>query len=227
MDALQLGDLCAAGPPERASPGGSDRSGAGPASRPTAAPTLLGSAGARVPPHRRAAPRPGRHRVPPPRPAARARSSRPRAAPSCEIDPATITALVREAVRDIQHLLRPSHLAQLRAIVDDPEASPNDRFVATDLLRNACVSAGGVLPMCQDTGTAIVIGKRTETVLTGGDDEEAISRGRLRGLRRAEPALLADGADVVLGRAQHRHQPARPGRAVHRAGRRPRSTSSW
>ena len=94
-----------------------------------------------------------------------------------EIDPATITALVRESVRDIQHMLRPSHLAQLRAIIDDPEASPNDRFVATDLLRNACVSAGGVLPMCQDTGTAIVIGKRTETVLTGGQDEEAVSRG--------------------------------------------------
>jgi fumarate hydratase class I len=94
-----------------------------------------------------------------------------------EVPPATITALVRESVRDIQHMLRPSHLAQLRAIVDDPEASPNDRFVATDLLRNACVSAGGVLPMCQDTGTAIVVGKRTETVLTGGDDERAISRG--------------------------------------------------
>ncbi len=94
-----------------------------------------------------------------------------------EVDPATITALVREAVHDIQHYLRPSHLAQLRAIVDDPEASPNDRFVATDLLRNACVSAGGVLPMCQDTGTAIVIGKRTETVLTGSNDEESISRG--------------------------------------------------
>ena len=94
-----------------------------------------------------------------------------------EIEPATITALVREAVHDIQHMLRPAHLAQLRAIVDDPEASSNDRFVATDLLRNACVAAGGVLPMCQDTGTAIVIGKRTETVLTGGADEEAISRG--------------------------------------------------
>jgi fumarate hydratase, class I len=94
-----------------------------------------------------------------------------------EIEPATLTALVREAVADISHHLRPAHLAQLRAIVDDPEASGNDRFVATDLLRNACVSAGGVLPMCQDTGTAIVVGKRTETVLTGGNDEEAISRG--------------------------------------------------
>jgi fumarate hydratase class I len=94
-----------------------------------------------------------------------------------EIPPSTITALVRESVRDIQHMLRPAHLAQLRSIIEDPEASPNDRFVATDLLRNACVSAGGVLPMCQDTGTAIVVGKRTETVLTGGDDERAISQG--------------------------------------------------
>jgi fumarate hydratase class I len=93
------------------------------------------------------------------------------------VEPATLTRLAREAVRDIQHLLRPSHLAQLRAIIDDPEASANDRFVATDLLRNACVSAGGVLPMCQDTGTAIVMGKRTESVLTGGTDEAAISAG--------------------------------------------------
>jgi fumarate hydratase class I len=97
------------------------------------------------------------------------------------VAPATLTGLVKAAMTDIQHLLRPSHLAQLRAIIDDPEASPNDRFVATDLLRNACVSAGGVLPMCQDTGTAIIIGKRTEGVLTGGpggeSDEAAISRG--------------------------------------------------
>jgi fumarate hydratase class I len=94
-----------------------------------------------------------------------------------EVEPELLTLLAREAIGDIQHLLRPTHLAQLRAIVDDPEASANDRFVAMDLLRNACISAGGVLPMCQDTGTAIVIGKRTEGVLTGGRDEEAISRG--------------------------------------------------
>jgi fumarate hydratase class I len=94
-----------------------------------------------------------------------------------QVEPEALTALAKEAIRDIQHLLRPSHLAQLRAIVDDPEASGNDRFVAMDLLRNACVSAGGVLPMCQDTGTAIVIGKRTEQVLTGGRDEEALSKG--------------------------------------------------
>jgi len=94
-----------------------------------------------------------------------------------QVEPAALTLLAKEAIRDIQHLLRPSHLAQLRAIVDDPEASGNDRFVAMDLLRNACISAGGVLPMCQDTGTAIVMGKRTESVLTGGTDEEALSRG--------------------------------------------------
>ena len=94
-----------------------------------------------------------------------------------EIDPAVLTLLAKEAIKDIQHLLRPSHLAQLRAIIDDPEASANDRFVATDLLRNACISAGGILPMCQDTGTAIVIGKRTESVLTGGTDEAALSKG--------------------------------------------------
>jgi fumarate hydratase, class I len=94
-----------------------------------------------------------------------------------EVEPEALTVLAREAIADIQHLLRPTHLAQLRAIVDDPEASGNDRFVAMDLLRNACISAGGVLPMCQDTGTAIVIGKRTEGVLTGGRDEEALSRG--------------------------------------------------
>jgi len=94
-----------------------------------------------------------------------------------EIAPETLTLLAKEAIRDIQHLLRPSHLAQLRAIVDDPEASGNDRFVAMDLLRNANIAAGGVLPMCQDTGTAIVMGKRTEGVLTGGTDEEALSRG--------------------------------------------------
>ena len=63
-------------------------------------------------------------------------------------------------MRDIAHLLRPAHLRQLRSILDDPEASPNDRYVARDLLQNACIAAGGVLPMCQDTGTAIVMGKR-------------------------------------------------------------------
>jgi fumarate hydratase class I len=93
------------------------------------------------------------------------------------VDPAVLTALTFEAMRDIAHLLRPSHLAQLRSILDDPEASPNDRFVALDLLQNANIAAGGVLPMCQDTGTAIVKGKKGQLVFTGGNDDAAISQG--------------------------------------------------
>ena len=85
--------------------------------------------------------------------------------------------LTSEAMHDIAHYLRPAHLAQLRRIIDDPEASGNDRFVALDLLKNVNISAGGVLPMCQDTGTAIVMGKKSEGVLTGADDAEWISRG--------------------------------------------------
>ena len=94
-----------------------------------------------------------------------------------EVEPEALTLLTRTAFRDIAHWLRPAHLAQLRRILDDPEASANDRFVALDLLKNANIAAGGVLPMCQDTGTAIVMGKRGELVLTGGDDERAISLG--------------------------------------------------
>jgi len=93
------------------------------------------------------------------------------------VDPAALTLLTREAMRDIAHFLRPGHLAQLRAILDDPDASDNDRFVALDLLRNANIAAGGVLPMCQDTGTAIVKAKKGQLVFTGGGDEEAIARG--------------------------------------------------
>ena len=93
------------------------------------------------------------------------------------VEPEALRLLAYEAIHDIQHLLRPGHLAQLRSILDDPEASPNDRFVALDLLKNANVAAGGVLPMCQDTGTAIVMGKRGQQVLTQGDDERDLSRG--------------------------------------------------
>jgi len=94
-----------------------------------------------------------------------------------EVDPEALTLVAREGMRDIAHLLRPGHLRQLRAILDDPEASPNDRYVARDLLKNACIAAGGVLPMCQDTGTAIVMGKRGGEVLTDGRDEEHLARG--------------------------------------------------
>jgi fumarate hydratase class I len=93
------------------------------------------------------------------------------------VEPVALTALTAEAMHDIAHYLRPAHLAQLRAIIDDPAASPNDRFVALDLLRNANIAAGGVLPMCQDTGTAIVMGKRGRHVLTDGSDHEAVARG--------------------------------------------------
>lgn len=94
-----------------------------------------------------------------------------------KVDPSAIVTLTEHAMRDIAHLLRPGHLQQLADILTDPEASDNDRFVALDLLKNASISAGGVLPMCQDTGTAIVKGKKGQFVFTGGNDEEAISRG--------------------------------------------------
>ena len=94
-----------------------------------------------------------------------------------KVSPEAITALTAEAMRDIAHLLRPGHLQQLLNILDDPEASANDRFVALDLLKNASISAGGVLPMCQDTGTAIVKAKKGQFVMTGANDEEAIARG--------------------------------------------------
>src|ERR1700722_5091515 len=93
------------------------------------------------------------------------------------VDPQALTLLSRTAFRDIAHLLRPAHLRQLRSILDDPDASPNDRYVARDLLQNANIAAGGILPMCQDTGTAIVMGKRGQGVLTDGLDEEHLARG--------------------------------------------------
>lgn len=94
-----------------------------------------------------------------------------------QVEPEVLTSLTEQAMRDIAHLLRPAHLGQLRRIMDDPESSPNDRFVALDLLKNASIAAGGVLPMCQDTGTAIVSGKRGQHVLTAGGDAEHIARG--------------------------------------------------
>ena len=93
------------------------------------------------------------------------------------VEPEALRLLAYEAIHDIQHLLRTAHLQQLRNIIDDPEASANDRFVALDLLKNANIAAGGVLPMCQDTGTAIVMGKRGTQVLVPGRDEEYLSRG--------------------------------------------------
>lgn len=94
-----------------------------------------------------------------------------------QVTPEAITKLTETALHDISHYLRPAHLTQLASILDDPESSPNDRFVALDLLKNANIAAGGILPMCQDTGTAIVMGKKGQHVLTQSKDEVAISQG--------------------------------------------------
>ena len=94
-----------------------------------------------------------------------------------KVEPEALTLLAKQAMIDIAHLLRPGHLRQLAHILDDPEASDNDKFVALDLLKNANIASGHVLPMCQDTGTAIILGKKGDAVFTGINDEEALSRG--------------------------------------------------
>ncbi len=120
------------------------------------------------------------------------------------IAPGLLTELAARAFHEVSHLLRPSHLAQLRAILDDPEASANDRFVALDLLKNANIAAGGVLPMCQDTGTAIVFGKKGQRVWVEGDEEVAFSRGVARtytetSLRYSQMAALSMFEEVNTG----------------------------
>jgi fumarate hydratase, class I len=117
------------------------------------------------------------------------------------VEPEVLTMLAAEAMWDISHLLRPGHLAQLAAILDDPEASHNDRFVALELLKNANIAAGGVLPSCQDTGTAIVKAKKGQFVFTGGGDEAALSRGvfetfRTANLRYSQMAPLSTWQEV-------------------------------
>ncbi len=120
------------------------------------------------------------------------------------VDPAVLTELTRAAIRDISHLFRPGHLQQLVNILNDPEASANDHFVARQMLLNANVSAGMVLPSCQDTGTAIVIGKKGQRVWTGGGDEAAIARGVFRtftetNLRYSQLAPLTTFDEVNTG----------------------------
>src|SRR3954465_1112268 len=121
-----------------------------------------------------------------------------------KVEPQALTLLARDAFVDCAHLLRPGHLAQLRAILDDPEASANDKFVAFDLLKNANIAAGKVLPMCQDTGTAIVMGKKGQQVWTGGDDAAALSEGISRtytetNLRYSQVAPLSMYEEVNTG----------------------------
>src|SRR5215469_1294570 len=93
------------------------------------------------------------------------------------VDREALRLLAEQAFVDINHLLRPGHLTQLRAILDDPQSTDNDKFVAYDLLKNANIAAGGVLPMCQDTGTAIIMGKKGRLIFTDGDDEAALAEG--------------------------------------------------
>lgn len=121
-----------------------------------------------------------------------------------KIAPEALTELTFQAIHEVNHLLRPAHLAQLAKILDDPEASGNDRFVALDLLKNANIAAGGVLPMCQDTGTAIVFGKKGQRVWVEGDEEEAISWGVARtytetNLRYSQNAPLSMYEEVNTG----------------------------
>jgi fumarate hydratase class I len=120
------------------------------------------------------------------------------------IAPDALSDLAVHAFLDVSHLLRPAHLAQLRKILDDPEASSNDRFVALDLLKNANIAAGGVLPMCQDTGTAIVFGKKGQRVWVDGNEEEALSWGVHRtytetNLRYSQMAPLSMFEEVNTG----------------------------
>ncbi len=120
------------------------------------------------------------------------------------VAPEALSALAFQAFHEVSHLLRPGHLKQLRAILDDPEASANDRFVALDLLKNANIAAGGVLPMCQDTGTAIVFGKKGQRVWVDGDEEEALSWGVHRtytetNLRYSQMAPLSMFDEVNTG----------------------------
>ncbi len=120
------------------------------------------------------------------------------------VEPAALTLLARTAIDDISHLLRSSHLEQLRSILDDAEASPNDKFVALELLKNANIAAGRMLPGCQDTGTAIAIGYKGQNVVTPGDDAEAITRGvfeayQERNLRYSQMAALDMYAEKNTG----------------------------
>src|SRR5271166_6376601 len=120
------------------------------------------------------------------------------------VEPEALRLIAEQAMIDINHLLRPGHLAQLAKILDDPEATANDKFVAYDLIKNANIAAGGVLPMCQDTGTAIVVAKKGRRVWTEGGDEAAISDGireayRKKNLRYSQVAPLSTFEETNTG----------------------------
>ena len=121
--------------------------------------------------------------------------------PFLRVSDETLTALAATAFTEIAHLLRPGHLEQLRHILDDPEASDNDRFIALELLKNAVIASSGEFPMCQDTGTAIVVAKKGQHVLTESDDRAALSSGigKVYGERNLRYSQLAPLTDVRGG----------------------------
>ena len=145
--------------------------------------------------------------------------------PVLVVEPEALTVLAREAMRDVSFLLRPKHQQQVAAILDDPEASPNDRFMATTLLRNAVVSSKFELPFCQDTGTATIVAWKGQQVWTGADDAAYLSKGVWRtytgeNLRYSQTARADD-----VRRGQHRQQPAGADRHL-RDDRAPSTASS-
>ena len=132
------------------------------------------------------------------------------------IEREALRALAEAAFNDINHLLRPAHLKQLRKILDDPEASANDKFVAYDFLKNANIAAGGVLPMCQDTGTAIIMGKKGRLVFTDGSRRGRAGARRARRLPQTQFALFAAGADLHVRGEEHQVEHAGAGRDLRR-----------
>ena len=127
-----------------------------------------------------------------------------------------LRALAEAAFTDINHLLRPAHLASLKHIVEDPEASDNDKFVAYDFLKNANIAAGGVLPMCQDTGTAIIMGKKGRLIWTARRRRGGARRGRTRRLPETQSALFAARADFHVRGEEHALEHAGAGRDLRR-----------
>ena len=135
-----------------------------------------------------------------------------------KVEAEALTELAAQAMRDVSHLFRPGHLAQLRAILDDPEASANDRFVVKQLLENAVVAAEMVLPSCQDTGTAIVLGKKGQNVWTSVQRRGGHLPRHPPDLHRDQSALLAAGAPLHLRREEHRHESPGADRYPRHAG---------
>ena len=137
-----------------------------------------------------------------------------------KVEPSALERVANEAMRELSFFLRPDHNEQVAKILTDPEASPNDKGVALAFLRNAEISAQGELPICQDTGTATIVGKKGQQVWTGVKDEEWISKGVYRTYTEENLRYSQTAAAQHVRRGQHRHQPAGPDRPLRDRGRR-------